>query len=1151
MWQHGRTRTKMEFTMNRIKSSETMKTFATKTPRHQGFFNNKPLGVSLCLRAFVAIFMAAFFSYMYGADARSFPVTATYCDGSTLSIYPFSFVTRGDGFTFNCYEVTATPIPGGYAYGFEDATDYDYNDVIIELWITGNNTSNPMAHVKYVSKEATYKHWLYVVYNGTQQLMFKAEESSPGAVFDIALPTTECPDYEVKAAPPHRTIEAGDTTFYTITIKADKGFSSAVNLSASGLPSGVSALFDKNPLPVIGEAKMDITTTETTPPGTYTLTITGTSGDKSHTVDVILEIKAKPPEPDFTIGATPSSREITQGETTSYTINLTGLNDFNSPVNLSVSGLPTGAEGTFTVNPVTPAPNGESVLNIATTVAAPAGTYTLTVTGEGGGKTHSAEVTLKINEKPAEPDFRINASPASRSVTQGDAAFYTVTVRAFNGFAGAVNLKVSGLPTGASGSFDKNPLSITGESKLDITTTVNTPVGSYTLTVTGVSEGKRHSEYVTLEIKAKPLEQDFTIAASPSSRSVEQGDAADYTVTVKAINGFAGAVNLSVAGLPTGTTGNFQPSSVPGNGEAKLTVTTTKDTPVGTYTLTITGEGAGKKHSAAVSLTVGCRDFSIRVNASPDNGFAPLTVQLEAVIDITGEFSAADFQYKWGFGDGAFATEQKPGHTFNAPGAYTVTLTVIDSCGVSKTAAKTITVGGVEATLQKTVDKTSAKPGDTLEYRLIIKNNSTVALTGIQLTDELSRYLEFVSQTGALEFSRQERTLRWKGTLQLGQQVEVLFKARIKVEVFAGSRIENNASLTAVELPKTVHSNTVETGVASEPIPTSRVRFTKRSEVPQTEVGRVIRFSLSIENMSNSTLVSPLIEDYLPQGFSYVVSSTLLNNRIFIEPHGNRRLEWQLPHIKPGETLTLRYQVVIGADAARGKNINRALLHTVDNSGQAINLEASAFINVSSGSFIFYSAVDGTVYLDRDDDGIYTMTDTPLKDIEVCMSTGQKSITDTMGHYSFENLFPGEYALNVNRATLPEKYRLNAPAPKVVVLADGLSDTVDFGVKFSGDDPVKSARLEGRVFFDKNQDQVYDPGDALLEVYKAVLDNQVTTTGSKGMFVFTHLEPGVHTVEIFYEGRSVKKQVKLDRDSDHVDIPLRFTGIKIIITSKA
>jgi hypothetical protein len=31
-----------------------MKIFATKAPRHQEFFNNKPLGVSLCLGALVA-----------------------------------------------------------------------------------------------------------------------------------------------------------------------------------------------------------------------------------------------------------------------------------------------------------------------------------------------------------------------------------------------------------------------------------------------------------------------------------------------------------------------------------------------------------------------------------------------------------------------------------------------------------------------------------------------------------------------------------------------------------------------------------------------------------------------------------------------------------------------------------------------------------------------------------------------------------------------------------------------------------------------------------------------------------------------------------------------------------------------------------------
>ena len=43
---------------------------------------------------------------------------------------------------------------------------------------------------------------------------------------------------------------------------------------------------------------------------------------------------------------------------------------------------------------------------------------------------------------------------------------------------------------------------------------------------------------------------DFSIAASPSSQTVSQGQAATYTVTVTRVNGFAEAVTLSASGLP-------------------------------------------------------------------------------------------------------------------------------------------------------------------------------------------------------------------------------------------------------------------------------------------------------------------------------------------------------------------------------------------------------------------------------------------------------------------------------------------------------------------------------------------------------------------------------------------------------------------------
>ena len=104
------------------------------------------------------VFIFVLFAYfVQGADSRSYPVTATYCDGSTLDIYPFSFVTRDDGSTFNCYDVLASPIQNGYRYGFEDKDDADFNDIIIEMWITGNNSSSPVIQVKFVSKEGAIK----------------------------------------------------------------------------------------------------------------------------------------------------------------------------------------------------------------------------------------------------------------------------------------------------------------------------------------------------------------------------------------------------------------------------------------------------------------------------------------------------------------------------------------------------------------------------------------------------------------------------------------------------------------------------------------------------------------------------------------------------------------------------------------------------------------------------------------------------------------------------------------------------------------------------------------------------------------------------------------------------------------------------------
>ena len=202
------------------------------------------------------------------------------------------------------------------------------------------------------------------------------------------------------------------------------------------------------------------------------------------------------------------------------------------------------------------------------------------------------------------PDFSLSASPSSQAVVAGKTTSpgYTVTVSALNGFNGTVRLSVSGLPSGATPTF--NPTSVTGSgtSTLTVSTSSTTPTGTYTLTITGTSGTLTHNTSVTLVVTGPA--PDFTITASPSSRTVTRGHSTNYTVTVTALNGFTGTVNFSVSGLPNRSSASFNPSSVSGSGSSTMTVRTSLRTNRGTYTLTIKGTSGSLTHTTTVQLTV-------------------------------------------------------------------------------------------------------------------------------------------------------------------------------------------------------------------------------------------------------------------------------------------------------------------------------------------------------------------------------------------------------------------------------------------------------------------------------------------------------------------------------------------------------------------
>jgi len=143
-----------------------------------------------------------------------------------------------------------------------------------------------------------------------------------------------------------------------------------------------------------------------------------------------------------------------------------------------------------------------------------------------------------------------------------------------------------------------------GSGVLNVTAPPNgniAPPGYYMLFVLSLTGVPSIASFV--QLSASPA--DFSLSATPASRTVLPGGSTSYTATVTPGTGFTGSVGFSVSGLPPGATAAFNPTSVNGSGSTTMNVTTSITTLPGTYQLTITGDSGGLVHGATVTLIVG------------------------------------------------------------------------------------------------------------------------------------------------------------------------------------------------------------------------------------------------------------------------------------------------------------------------------------------------------------------------------------------------------------------------------------------------------------------------------------------------------------------------------------------------------------------
>jgi subtilase family serine protease len=208
--------------------------------------------------------------------------------------------------------------------------------------------------------------------------------------------TAAQPGFSLSVSPGAVSVVQGGTGSSTITSTVFGGFSAAVTLSTSTLPSGVTASLNPTSFATgSGSSTLTFSVSSTTVPGTYPITITGTSGSTTETTTVNLIVTA-PVAANFTIAVSPTSGSLARGQSGSATVTTTVVGGFNSAIALSASGLPSGVTGSFNPTSIGAPGSGTSSFTLTVSRSARTGTFPITISGTGGGTTHTTTLTLQV-----------------------------------------------------------------------------------------------------------------------------------------------------------------------------------------------------------------------------------------------------------------------------------------------------------------------------------------------------------------------------------------------------------------------------------------------------------------------------------------------------------------------------------------------------------------------------------------------------------------------------------------------------------------------------------------------------------------------------------------------------------------------------------
>ena len=382
------------------------------------------------------------------------------------------------------------------------------------------------------------------------------------------------------------------------------------------------------------EARIDYTFEEA---GDYSIAIRDLNNQGGP--DFAYRLSITPLQPDFRLTVTPDNPKTCRGDSTSLTLEVDRIDEFNGPLRFSIPNLPQD----FAVSPTILEPSQtQALITLTAPPDAPLGFLSITVMGIGA--IHNQRVERKAELDPIfltvmeAPQFVLAVAQVSLSIVQGKETTLHVTANRKQGFVGPIELSVVGLPERSTAS---EATLAEGETEGSITIKAGSffrrelffvlpPVGTQHIAVTG--SATTNNEPVTQTTPAIPLtiiEAPFVVTVTPLRQSIvlpadspvtespegsptpiehptagasEDGDnvtenpteegveEAILTVNVSRQGGFTDKIDIVPIDLPEGL--SVSEVSLPEHEtEAKMTLTASHTLKPDTYSIKFTGSG--------------------------------------------------------------------------------------------------------------------------------------------------------------------------------------------------------------------------------------------------------------------------------------------------------------------------------------------------------------------------------------------------------------------------------------------------------------------------------------------------------------------------------------------------------------------------------